>query len=290
MPLGSRSPTLTPSARCARCSATPAAPLCTCPATGWSATHLEAPGCATCASWVWSGHPPARCALVSDPGRSSSSAGEQPKMVVCLLCLHEERFGAISQLSSPPSRLLARTAPPHPHPHPSIQPHPIPHSSPHAAVMGGVMKPTACGRWCHSACGLWTEETRLDAERGVITGVQEVRVGVSAEGRGGAGRRCVLLKACIMLAQGAADLRQRGPGARAAVVGGCTGRRGDTRSLPAGFGFCLRDVHCLAGPAACCATLTTMLLYKSSPPHTPPHHTPPHPARLPRRCAARGCG
>ncbi|GAB4814051.1 hypothetical protein N2152v2_001097 [Parachlorella kessleri] len=42
-------------------------------------------------------------------------------------------------------------------------------------VVGGVMKPTACGRWCHSACGVWTEETRLDPGKGVITGIQEVK-------------------------------------------------------------------------------------------------------------------
>lgn len=81
------------------------------------------------------------------------------------------------------------------------------------------MKPTACGRWCHSACGLWTEETRLDAERGVITGVQEVRVGVSAEGRGGGEEMCVIEGVYYA---GAGCSRSEAAGARSA--GGSGGR------------------------------------------------------------------
>ena len=36
------------------------------------------------------------------------------------------------------------------------------------------MKRTTCGRWVHSACELWVPETALDAETGLVDGLQYI--------------------------------------------------------------------------------------------------------------------
>ena len=33
-----------------------------------------------------------------------------------------------------------------------------------AAVLGGALKRTTCGRWAHPACALWLPETQLDRD------------------------------------------------------------------------------------------------------------------------------
>jgi hypothetical protein len=36
------------------------------------------------------------------------------------------------------------------------------------------MKRTRCGRWVHSTCELWIPETQLDADSGLVEGLQRI--------------------------------------------------------------------------------------------------------------------
>lgn len=91
----------------------------------------------------------------------------------CVLCPGEPAALSERSLALPASPACAnRLCACHPrHEAPALPP---------AAVLGGALKRTTCGRWAHPACALWIPEAHLDAAAqhgplvGLIDGIQKV--------------------------------------------------------------------------------------------------------------------